>query len=78
MYSLYITIGAKRFHVLHPRGIMNTNLFLVYAWPYIKYANYYDTPQFFLFVVSNLKKPGPAYISRKAVFSSLQKPGVAD
>ena len=28
--------------------------FLVYPWPYIKYANIYDTPKFFLFVVTNL------------------------
>ena len=54
MYSLYITIGAKRLHVWHPRGILNRNLFLVYPWPYIKYANIYDTPKCFLFVVTNL------------------------
>ena len=54
MYSLYITIGAKRLHVWHPRGILDRNLFLVYPWPYIKYANYYDTPKCFLFVVTNL------------------------
>ena len=27
----------------------------VYPWPYIKYANIYDTPKCFLFVVTNLK-----------------------
>ena len=54
LYSLYITIGAKRLHVWHPRGILNRNLFLVYPWPYIKFANIYDTPKCFLFVVTNL------------------------
>ena len=38
----------------HRRGILNRNLFLVYPWPYIKYANIYDTPKCFLFLVTNL------------------------
>ena len=54
MYSLHITIGAKRLHVWDPRGILDRNFFLVYPWPYIKYANYYDAPKCFLFVVTNL------------------------
>ena len=54
MYTLYINIGAKRLQVWHPRGILNRNLFLVYPWPYIKYANIYDTPKCFFFVVTNL------------------------
>ena len=54
MYTLYITIGARRLHVWHSRGILNRNLFLVYPWPHIKYANIYDTPKCFLFVVANL------------------------
>jgi hypothetical protein len=39
---------------VHPRGILDRNFFLVNPWPYIKYANYYDTPKSFLFVVTNL------------------------
>jgi hypothetical protein len=41
-------------HVWNPRGILDRNLFLVHPWPYIKYANYYDTQKCFLFVVTNL------------------------
>ena len=54
LYSLYITVGAKRLHVWHPRGIMDRNLFLVYSWPYIKCANIYCTQQISFFVVTNL------------------------
>ena len=49
LYSLSITIGAKSLHIWRPRGILNRNLFLVYPWPYIKYANIYDTPKCFFF-----------------------------
>ena len=42
LYTLYTTIGAKRLHISHPRGILNWNLFLVYPCPYIKYENIYD------------------------------------
>ena len=54
LYPLYITIRAKRLHIWHSRGILDRNFFVVYPWPYIKYANYYDTPKCFLFVVTNL------------------------
>ena len=54
LYVLYITIGAKRLNIWHPRGIPDRNVFLVYPWPYIKYANVYDTPNCFLFVDTNL------------------------
>ena len=54
LYPLYITIGAKMLHVWHPRGILDRNLCLVYPWPYITYANYYDNQKNFLFVVTNL------------------------
>ena len=50
-YSLSITIRAKRLHIWNPRGILNRNLFLVYPWPYIKYANIYDTSKCFLLLV---------------------------
>ena len=33
---------------------MNRNLILGYPWPYIKYANIYDAPKGFFFVVTNL------------------------
>ena len=49
LYSLSITNGAKRLQGWHPRGILDRNLFCVYPWPYIKYANIYDTPKCFLF-----------------------------
>ena len=34
--------------------MLNRNWFLVYPWPYIKYANVYDTPKCFFFVDTNL------------------------
>ena len=54
MYTLFITIEAKRLHVWHLREILNGNLFLVYPWPDIKHANIYYTPKCFPFVVTNL------------------------
>ena len=55
---------------MHPRGILNMFLFLVYPWPYIRYANFYDTPKCFLFEVTNLTAnffsflllPGKVYV----------------
>ena len=54
MYALSITIGTTNLHVSHPSGILNRNFFLVYPWPFIKYANIYETPKCFLFVVTNM------------------------
>ena len=54
LYTLYVTIGAERLHIWHPRGILNRNLFLGYPWPYINYANIYDNPKCFLYVVTIL------------------------
>ena len=72
-------MGAKRLHVWHPRGILNRNLFLVYPWPYIKYANIYYTQKCFLFVATYLTAnffvflllPGKVYAD---VINGLQYP----
>ena len=49
LYSLYITIGAKRLHVWHPRGIFDRNLFSCLPMALHKICKYLLYPKMFPF-----------------------------